>query len=787
MKTLIKAKETEKGIIAKFRDDNDKTYFKTIPFLNWVYVKNSDVDLIPDSAYQYISEIVRDNPFNGYSAIYLNNNFDRRLLNFRLMQEGITVYENDINAVKRFLITNQTFNLNPSNLKYVFYDIETKDDGILKTDDKGYIIAERPILSIAYKDYNGKTLFLKNNDQEDILKGEAELLRSHKRIIEQYDICLAWNGYKFDDAYIKQRNIFHNISNEYLEFINLLDYMEIVNKNIRDLESYSLEYVSQKFLNEGKKDIGDKGRGVIYKSWLDSFEGDDKLQQYNEQDVNLMYKLEKKLNLLNIHKKEAEIGHCFIQDTLHNSDICDYIILNKFYQRGEISPSKPSRIERENRKKDRVLGAEVFCESPGIYDNVFVFDFKSFYPSTIAMCNICVTTLLHEHEDDCITIPANTMIKNGERIKVSEKYFSTKKQGIISEIAKWLIETRDKKKYEKFKYINSDPDKYKELQLFEKAIKNVANSLYGALAFNNFRYYNYEVASAITQFCREIINRSKQFAEQEGYKVIQGDTDSLMFIGDNHEILENKFKQKFDEWSKEMGIKNHLIKFEWEKTFHRMISVKKKNYAALSEIIDDKEKSTGKFEINITGLECVRRDTNPLGKELQFELIEDVLYNRFNKRKFLNKIDKIINELNNKTIDYKYLIMSNRLTKQLNEYGKDVIDSKTGDKKITKDGKVQVAAIPAYVKLAKRLMAEGKEIFIGDNITYIVKTSKPVIEAITVEEYLKTLEFDKNYYWQRIIKPVIKVLNVCYPDVVDEIEEREDKLKYKIDFQSVNW
>ncbi|MBW6469594.1 MAG: ribonuclease H-like domain-containing protein [Methanosarcinaceae archaeon] len=765
MRTIVSAKEEETFIWVKVRDDKG-THFESVPFYNYIFIHQSDVGLIPEKSYQWISNVSDSQVFPGYTGLFLNNNTDRGLLRWSLENAGITVYEGDVNAVKRYLTCNPGLDLESQGLKWVMYDIETKDDGLFESDDRGVIIAREPILCIAYKDCDGNVLYLKNNNLDDIYSGECDLLLLHKKVIEQYDICSAWNGKKFDDAYIRQRCELHNISVLFLDYINKMDYMEIIKKNVLGLPSYSLDNVCREILNMGKLGGITAGNGNIFRAWVESFSGDTLLQKYNEQDVELMFQLEQKLNMFGLHKKAAQIAHCLIQDTMNNSDVCDYMVLNKCRERGVISPSKPTIDESAERRKEKILGAEVFCDNPGVHDNVFVLDFKSFYPSTIAMCNICSTTLLSRREPGCVVIPANSLYRSGEMVESGEKYFSNNIQGVVSDVARGLILERDKVKYDKFQYIKSDPDRFREMQLYEKAIKTIANSLYGALAFVNFRWYNFDVASAVTQFAREIINRSRHFAEGMGYVVVQGDTDSIMFKGSDHKVLEDALKVQFDIWAQEMGIREHMIVFEWEKTFHRMISIMKKNYAAIEELVDGAGVPTGDFKVSITGLECIRKDTNPLASTMQRGMIEDILYDRFDYDVFLGGVRLIAEQIKTNTLDSGHLVMTKNFVKPIGEYGRAMIDSKTGAPKINKDGEVRYAPIPAHIVLVKRLIAQGHEFFVGDNIQYIVKSTKPRIEAISVAEYELGSDYDKAYYWGRIITPLNKVLKVTKWDEI---------------------
>ncbi len=55
------------------------------------------------------------------------------------------------------------------------------------------------------------------------------------------------------------------------------------------------------------------------------------------------------------------------------------------------------------------------------------------------------------------------------------------------------------------------------------------NSFYGAMASSKSRFHNSEVGGAITAFGREILKKTKEFSEKEGFSVTYGDTDSVLY------------------------------------------------------------------------------------------------------------------------------------------------------------------------------------------------------------------------------------------------------------------
>lgn len=793
MKTIVRARETETGIRLKTRIDG-KINYENIIFNNYFYMTFKDYQdyefLIKENLklIQKI-EVVNDE----YVKIILLNNFDRWKLKSKLELSGITLYEADLKAHERFLI-NEHPHMNSHNMKPLFYDIETKDTSNFVKDFQGNIIATEPILCIAYEDLDGNKYFIKNENKNDPVEGEIQLLKFHNLLIDSYDIILGWNSKGFDDTYIKQRSEFHRLNIMNWEFINQIDYMELVKKytSYEPFEKYSLNHVSQEVLGENKLDELEAGNGNIYNAWLKSFEGDDTLQRYNERDVSLMIQIEKKLNFLDLVYETCDYTKCFSQETLYNSIPWDLMLLQDFKKLEMIATTKPNEEEKNVRQELKVFAAYTFCNHPGVYNNIEVFDFKSFYPTTGTQCNICFTTKIEKEYAEKNNIPYCTIpedthyYKDGTKVKeihFEEKYFRLDKRGIIADRFDELIGLRDFYKKNKWQYKETNPDEFKRFETKEQMFKILANSGYGVLAQKSFRFFDEYVANAITTWCRALIKKCEIYAKDSGFKVIQGDTDSIMIYNEKKYItikeLEEEFKIFFDDYAKKYNVKSkvfqhkdgickdHLIVLEHEKTFPRFLAVAGKNYAALKQERDTEGNPIGEPKISITGLECKKKNTNPLAKKLQFELIEGVLRETINIQDFISKLKEVKEQVMNNTLDTKYLVMKQTLQKPFSEYGKPIIDKSTGLPKLNKAGEIIHAPIPAVVKLAMRLTEEGKNITTGDLIEYIVESDKP-INPMTVKEYEDGKDYAREYYWEKIITPVLKIILVTHPEVVLE-------------------
>jgi DNA polymerase elongation subunit (family B) len=433
----------------------------------------------------------------------------------------------------------------------------------------------------------------------------------------------------------------------------------------------------------------------------------------------------------------------------------------------------------EIRTINSVAGGYTFNFTTGVYDDVEVFDWSSLYPSVIVTYNISPETIItkefaEKHNIPYITIPSDFHTADG--ILYEEKYFRKDIEGILPKLLKEVLRMRYEKKYEKFKYKESNPQLYNKMKAEEVALKIVANSSYGFFGFKSSRMYNPIIANAITQCSRYLTKQMIEISEKNGFKVLAGDTDSIFIINQsehNIDFLENKFKERVIEIVNETNaMSSEYLVFEHEKTFERLCYIKKKNYATLTIERDKEGKVVGEPQISITGLECKKKDTSPLGKEWQYKLVVDCyLLNKITIDDYIQQLRDFKEEFKKGNVDTKYLVMAKTLTKHPKEYEGFVIDSKTGEPKVKKDGTYQKKSIPAHVKLAERMMEEGYDINVGDLIRYVVKKSKPRIEAITLEEYKETNNLAKEYYWEKCIKPVLKVLFVVDKDVVYDNKE----------------
>lgn len=468
MEIIVKSQETRSGV--QFRIiKNGKYLFANIKFMNYFYIKTSDYQLHKDDFYNIFTFCIEKTEHIGqFTKIILSNNFMRyRVKTF--WDERCQTYEADIKANKRYLLDHD-LKLNNEKIPYTFYDIETDDRIPLKNDERGLVVVNENarILSFSGVDYKGEkfSLLLKSETDED----ERMLLTKIIEYFSNYGIISGWFSERFDMPYIKQRCDTLGVNYTILDYINHLDYKELFIKYDRkSRDSYSLNAISNEVLHEGKLDQK-KGEGAIYNTYK---ENPDYLLKYNIEDSNLIYKMNLILMFIEVSMHIVNLTKCHVRSAMHNSDSGDYLLMREYTNANVIMVSKPTKEQLEIRKQEaRISGGFTRCLIPGYHEKVEVFDFKSYYPWTIATFNIDPMTFVEKlgmetkESDfpDYIVTPSNF---NEERQSFHPRRLYKKEMGVIPKVCLKLVAERDKIKYSMKQYKESDPDKYKQMYLHQ--------------------------------------------------------------------------------------------------------------------------------------------------------------------------------------------------------------------------------------------------------------------------------------------------------------------------------
>ena len=465
-----------------------------------------------------------------------------------------------------------------------------------------------------------------------------------------------------------------------------------------------------------------------------------------------------------------------------------------------------------NRKrKPQYMGGLVLEPHPGLYDDIIlVIDFNSLYPSIIQEYNISFETVIrkatqsfkeeinwnnnsnqkadkdkknkkgkndkniekdvmennenddksHEEKiDDESSESLNNSIEendnekedNNKKIEINDKIRFKKPAAILPSILKYLVDQRkivkNKQKIEKDKF------KISLLDIKQKSLKISANSLYGYLGYRNSRFYAKDIAALVTKTGRRILRNAAHIVNKMGYKIIYGDTDSVM-VNTMTQNIKEAVNTGIKIYSK-INDQYHLIKMDIDGIFKSMLLLKKKKYACLKYIPPYTDPN--KIERELKGVDLVRRDWSPLSKNTGSKVLDVILSGKSKDEiimEIYDELKKVSDAIDKNQIQLKDYAITKQLAKNIDDYH-------------------DLKALP-HVQVAKRLREQGKRNFqIHSFIPYIICLPKEedvpypnkIYKTIAERAYHpKEIENDPNlkidYVWykENQILPVVKRL-----------------------------
>ncbi|CAG8551442.1 12204_t:CDS:10 [Ambispora leptoticha] len=415
-------------------------------------------------------------------------------------------------------------------------------------------------------------------------------------------------------------------------------------------------------------------------------------------DAQLTCQLTFKLQLLPLTKElTSEAGNLWSRTlTGSRAERNEYLLLHEFHKNKYICPDKHYNKGRGNdqenlnvnvgsRRKPAYSGGLVFDPKSGLYDKyVLMLDFNSLYPSIIQEYNICFTT--HKLESLEESDEKNTEIPD-----------SNVPRGILPKLLAYLVERR-----RRVKRLMKDPNisetQRAQFDIRQQALKLTANSMYGCLGFAHSRFYAKELAMLITSKGREILQNTRDLAENEQMEVIYGDTDSIM-INTNETDLD-KAREMGYALKKKINQRYKLMEIDLDAVYERLLLLKKKKYAAI--IV---EAQSGKLvrKPEMKGLDLVRRDWCELSQDVSKYVLEQIL-SVSEREEILENIHKYLAFVAEQTRSEAYplekFIINKNLAKNPTEYA---------------DAKSQ-----PHVQVALRRIKNNQSARVGETIPYII-------------------------------------------------------------------
>jgi DNA polymerase-2 len=437
----------------------------------------------------------------------------------------------------------------------------------------------------------------------------------------------------------------------------VLDGIDLLRGAFVRMDDYSLDAVAREVLGEGKAVAGDVRDRIAeiqhnYAHDLPAF------ALYARTDARLAFEIVAKLNLVPLAFARSALTGMTPDRVAASIASFDFLYLSELERRRIVAPTVRSDDSRVHAAQQ---GGHVLEPVIGLHENVWVFDFKSLYPSIIRTFNIDPLGFVAAPQpgDDLIETPGGAFRREPAILP-----------GLLDE----LVPRREAAKRA------GD-------SVASQAIKILMNSFYGVLGTPACRFSNTALANSITGLGREMLLWSKRWFEARGFRVLYGDTDSLFVHSgrDDPATAEAEARElaatlnaELERTIAERWRVASSLELQFEKLYvklflpHARGSARgaSKRYAGLVHGRTDAGRDArGRAtqgaiaEIEFVGMEVVRRDWTALAKQVQRELY---------RRLFANEpvdayLAEVVRQLRNGALD-DALVYRKNLRKSADDY-----------------------------------------------------------------------------------------------------------------------
>ena len=769
------------------------------------------------------------------------------------------VFEN-IPCEQQFLIDqfwdkNETPEFTENELKILFIDIETYSPDTFPDVENPthpinvitiYDTIRKKFYSWGTKPWEHTDIKTNNADinKNDIIyyhcKTETEMLtRFIEYVKADYpDIITGWNSELFDMPYIITRmgrildeDVYKQLSpigdvycreisgqfgrrqfRWYIKGISCIDYLDIYKKFSMGLrENYKLDTIAQFELGDKKIDFGNINLATLseqdWKTFVD----------YNIQDVNLLVRMEDKLQYLKLLRMLAYVGLAPLESAMGTLTVITGASVIQARNEGLVIPT----FVKDSSKDGKYEGAYVGEPERGFQTDILSFDANSLYPSVMISLNLSpetkVGTVVEKDEE-------NVVIKhvNGKTFKLShEKFakfvkkeeiaitkakalFTQKTKGIIPKIVDKLYSQRvvfkkemDKCRRELSKMKSDDPD-YKKKKILSETwwvkqytVKILINSIYGYFGNKYAPLGDSDIARSITLTGQAVIKQSNKILHNYTQKRIgkeipmeqvikYNDTDSSYIsinpilthenisLRDGDKVsdstyaiaqdIEDDLNNEITKWAQgNLNSKDPRFVFKRECIADTGMFLQKKRYVL--HVMDDEGIPVNKYKY--TGVEVVRTSMPEPVKPYVKKIIETMLstQNLGDTNKILNETYDIFKEL---PIEDVAFVMG---CKEYDKYA-----SKCTDFNTCKGMPIHVKASYFYNKIIEKLGLENtyEPISNGDKVRYfyVQQPNRYGANAIGYkyflpDEFKDIFKIDRELMFDKIVFSIIERFYEC--------------------------
>lgn len=481
----------------------------------------------------------------------------------------------------------------------------------------------------------------------------------------------------------------------------VLDGIDLLRGAFVRMDEYSLDAVAREVLGEGKAVAGDvRDRiGEILHNYSQDLAA---FALYARTDARLAFDILAKLNLVRLAYVRSQLTGMTPDRVAASIASFDFLYLCELGRRAVVAPTVRADASRDHGSQQ---GGHVLEPVTGLHRHVWVFDFKSLYPSIVRTLNIDPLSYVEwpSPDADLIRTAGGTFVRT---------------PGILPRMLDELFPRREAAKKA------GDG-------VASNAIKILMNSFYGVLGAPACRFYNTALVNAITGTGRELLLWSKAWFEAAGFKVLYGDTDSLFVdsgADDPGPALERgrelavALNTDLARYIEDRWRVASRLELQFEKLYLKLFLPRarhstrgaSKRYAGLLG-------GAGADGVEFVGMEVVRRDWTALAKQVQRELYQRL----FTDQSVDAYLADVVKKVRNGDLDAS-LVYRKNLRKEAGEYTATTPPHVVAARKSTQ---------PAGRLISYVMTTAGAEPL--DNVRhpldrehYVLKQVKPVAEPV---------------------------------------------------------
>ena len=381
----------------------------------------------------------------------------------------------------------------------------------------------------------------------------------------------------------------------------ILDGIDLLRGAFIRMDEYSLDHVARTVLGEGKAvagDVNDRGGEIVhnYRHDLPAF------AHYARTDARLAYQIVEKLDVIRLAFARSRLTGMTPDRVAASIASFDYLYLSALQKIQVVAPSVKSG---DSSVYAAQAGGHVLEPMVGLHPNVWVFDFKSLYPSIMRTFNIDpLSVTVNPEREDVIETPGGAY---------------RREPGILPQMLNELFPRRE-------------AAKRRGDGVAAHAIKILMNSFYGVLGTPACRFSNPALANSITGLGKLLLLWSKAWFEAAGFVVLYGDTDSLFVSSGMADAdaadrrareLVTAMNADLTAYISQRWRVESRLELEYEKLYLKLLLQHARNstrgaskrYAGLVYGSDS-------GAVEFVGMEVVRRDWTAIAKRVQRELYQ---------------------------------------------------------------------------------------------------------------------------------------------------------------------